>query len=152
MVTFEIPRVRGTLAGFLAIQRPDETVVVILLGSDPDVGPGIHVFSEDPPSTLRALYKRILHAGVESTDAARDWKFEDAERDFYLKAPGTQYNFDLDSFKVDVEARSHAGIRYYMVDITIKLPKVLTVADIVPVSGINSHKVRLKDPFRSQTA
>ena len=36
-----------------------------------------------------------------------------------------------------------------MIDITIKLPKVMSLEDVVPVAGVNMHKIKLTYPFRS---
>ena len=150
MVTFEMPRANARLAGYLAIRRPDGTIIVVLLGSNPGVGAGVHVFSKGTPHHTPFLANRLSHPGTGLIDFSCESTVQGAENHFDLQSSGTIFSFDQDSLQVGIEVRRHAGIRYYMVDITITLPKVLSLEDVVPMSGVNAHRIKLKNPFKPQ--
>jgi hypothetical protein len=148
-LTFEIPRADSRLAALIAFGRPDGSVVFIVLGSNAGVGPGIHIFSDDSSKQACSLFSRSLQAGTDWIAARGEGSSQNPNADVYLQNPGTLFRFDQDSIKAEIQTRRHAGIRYYLVDITIILPKVLSFEDVVPMPGVSTHRMKLKNPFRS---
>jgi hypothetical protein len=148
ITTFEIPRAQAQLAGLLAFRRPDGSVAVLMLGSDPGVGPGVQVYTEEQSISLRLMFKRSSYIDPGSISFLGDRMLQSKEEPLHLQPPGTLFEFKQDSFCVDIEARRHAGIRYYMVDVTIILPPILTVEDFVPIKGVGGNRTKLKNPFK----
>jgi hypothetical protein len=148
ITTFEIPRAQAQLAGLLAFRRPDGSVAVLMLGSDPGVGPGVQVYTEEQSISLRLIFKRSSYIDPGSISFLGDRMLQSKEEPLHLQPPGTLFEFKQDSFCVDIEARRHAGIRYYMVDVTIILPPILTVEDFVPIKGVGGNRIKLKNPFK----
>ena len=150
ITTFEIPRAQAQLAGLLAFRRPDGSVAVLMLGSDPGVGPGVQVYAEEQSISLRLAFKRSSYVDPGSTSFLGKRMHQSKEEPLLLRPPGTVFEFKQDTFRVDIETRRHAGIRYYMVDVTITLPPILTVEDFVPIKGVGAHRIKLKNPFKGQ--
>jgi hypothetical protein len=150
ITTFEIPRAQARLAGLVAFRRPDGSVAVLLLGSDPGVGPGTQVYTDEQSSRIRSVFKRSPLMNIGNASPSEERTVQGSEGLLHLQPSGTLFEFKQDSFRVNIQARRHAGIRYYMVDVTIFLPPVLTVEDFVPVKGVNAHKIKLKNPFKLQ--
>jgi hypothetical protein len=147
-LTFEMPRANARLAGLLALARPDGTVVIVLLGSNPGVGPGVHISSHDSSKRVSSLLGRESQADTDWLVTLQELNTQIQEGHLHLQVPGKPFHFDQDSIQVDIETRRHSGIRYYMVDITVKLPKVLSLQDVMPVAGINTPRFRLRNIFR----
>ncbi|KAF3040760.1 hypothetical protein E8E12_009188 [Didymella heteroderae] len=150
ITTFEIPRAQTQLAGLVAIRRPDGSVAVLMLGSDPGVGPGIQLYTEEQSISLRFVFKRSSYVDPGTMSFLGERMLQSQEEPIHLQPPGTLFEFKQDSFRVDIEARRHAGIRYYMIDVTIIVPPILTIEDFVPLKGVNAHKIKLKNPFKLQ--
>jgi hypothetical protein len=147
-LTFEMPRANARLAGLLALARPDGTIVIVLLGSNPGVGPGVHISSHDSSKRVSSLLGRESQADTDWLVTLRELNTQTQEGHLHLQVPGKPFHFDQDSIQVEIETRRHSGIRYYMVDITVKLPKVLSLQDVMPVAGISTPKFKLKNIFR----
>lgn len=148
MTTFEIPRAQARLARMLKLRRPDGSVVVLLLGSDPGVGPGVHVCMDAELNSSQFVSKEQFAASPTLTKLPSERSPQEQEEVYPLQPPRTLFEFKQDCFHVGVQARRHAGIRYYMVDVTITLPPILTAEDFIPVKGVNAHRVKLRNPFK----
>jgi hypothetical protein len=133
-LTFEMPRANARLAGLLAHARPDGTVVIVLLGSNPGVGPSVHISSHDSSKRVSSLLGRESQADTDWLVTLRELNTQIQEGHLHLQVPGKPFHFNQDSIQVDIETRRHSGIRYYMVDITVKLPKVLSLQDVMPIA------------------
>ncbi|KAF3044867.1 hypothetical protein E8E11_007005 [Didymella keratinophila] len=151
ITTFEVPRAQPQLAGLIAFRRPDGSVAVLMLGSDPRVGPGVQVYTEEQSISLRLVFKRSSYIDPGSTSFLGKRMLQSKEEPLLLQPPGTVFKFKQDSFRVDIEAHRHdVGIRYYMVDVTIILLPILTVEDFVSIKGVGAQKLKLKNPVKGQ--
>jgi hypothetical protein len=146
-LTFEMPRANARLAGLLALARPDDTVAVVLLGSRPGIGPGVHIFSDGSSKPARCRFGRLMEKGTKWMSASQELQSQATNECCHLQAPGTLFSFDQDNIHVNITTQCHAGIRYYMVDIMVTLPRVLDIGDIAPVIGMNAQRTELRIPL-----
>lgn len=136
--TFEISRGLTQLAGTLEMMRPDGTSVIIILGSKPGFGVAVDVVELDgiAERTSQTEKNVSLYSNVEANRLLEEY-FRSLEHCFDPQPPGTWIDLGKDRFRINIQARKYAGIRYYMVDIFIEETPIVTMAELrsLPVVG-----------------
>lgn len=113
LITLDIPRGSNKLAGVLMIGRPDKVCVLVMLGSKPGFGVGVDVIPMTALSTPSEASKRRSLAVLEQPEYPTEmFSIEQLEKYFDPKTPGGWLNMGEDRYRVRIEARRHAGIRY----------------------------------------
>lgn len=132
---FEIHKSSIQVAGILIISLPSLTYIAVVLGSKPGFGVGARVVNatyEILPDNDRIS---LLHNpdNLTGSDHVRKGLFKSLSSGFDPQPPGRWFDFDRVRVSVGLQAKVHAGIRYYMVDINIE-----ALSDVVPKPGPSS--------------
>lgn len=126
--TLELARGPHQLAGVITFQRPDKEHVAIMLGSKPGFGIGVDVV--------------LLPGGSYPTEHPEKF-FHELVSLFTPLAPGSWFDKVQDKYQVKIQAKVHAGIRYYMVDIAVQeTPPFTMIQDnlnLLPSFGEGEH-------------
>jgi hypothetical protein len=133
LITLEIPRGSNKLAGVLIIRRPDGLCLLVMLGSKPGFGVGVNVIPMTELGISSEAPKRKSFAASEQPGYTPGmFSIEQLEKYFDPNTPGSWFDMGEDRYRVKIDARRHAGIRYYMMDIAIAItPASIAPADLM---------------------
>lgn len=136
--TFQIPRGAMRLASALMFKRSDGTDVIVMLGSKPGFGIAVDVVPYEDIAKRKSRKTKTLSLILDDhAEGLLDLNFQELEDSFNPQSPGEWFHLGPDSFRIDIQPRTRAGMRYYMVDIWIERTPTLTPEDLLslPVVG-----------------
>lgn len=146
--TFQIPRGTLQLAGALAFRRPDGDDIVVMLGSKPGYGPAVDIIKYDDIAKRKEQEsKRISMITSGESESILDTYFRELESIFDPQTSGEWVDLGQDKFRVDIQPRAHAGMRYYMVDVMIEETPRLRPEDLLNLGGIVPGLPNLQPEF-----